>query len=88
MNELLDYIDTCTAEGKRDARLIPWAVERGLFADDQYDNEASIQDSVTALKTRGWVWNHAAGQLERGGWKLWFRSQGKCGAPIAQWSNL
>jgi hypothetical protein len=67
------------AENHSDADLIPWA-------DCNPDNAIAAMRS--ALEAEGWVWNDRQKQLERGGWYVWFRSQGRLSSPIAQWNKL
>jgi hypothetical protein len=70
----------CIAEGISNANLIPY--QRGSCP------MAAIASVRAALEAEGWVWNEAATQLERDGWFVWFRSQGRTAPPIAQWNEL
>jgi hypothetical protein len=49
---------------------------------------AAIANVRAALEAEGWEWNEHMRQLERGGWYVWFRSQGRSASPIAQWAKL
>jgi hypothetical protein len=72
----------CIEENHPHATLIPWAADR------EGDSGAAIESVTIALESLGWVWNESAKQLERGGWYVWFRSQGRLSSPIAQWNKL
>ena len=75
----VSLLHECIAEGHSDATLIPWV---------DCDAEGAIAAVRSALEAAGWVWNDRAKQLERGGWYVWFRSQGRLSSPIAQWNRL
>jgi hypothetical protein len=68
------------AEGFADANLIPWRFDSCPIA--------AIANVRAALEAEGWTWNESEKQLERGGWYVWFRSQGRLSSPIAQWNKL
>jgi len=80
VDTFVSYFAECIAEGHADATLIP----------DQPsgDPEDAIAATRAALEELGWVWNTKEKQLERGGWYVWFRSQGRLSSPIAQWNKL
>ena len=83
-----DQISDSIAAGRGDATLIPWNGNPNLLGIVEPDPERAIAEAVLELIAHGWVWVSARNQLERDGWKVWFRSQGNCGAPIAQWSRI
>ncbi len=70
----------CIAEGIANADLIPYQLGDCPMA--------AIANVRAALEAEGWVWNDHMRQLERGGWFVWFRSQGRLSSPIAQWRKL
>lgn len=72
----------CIAENHPHATLIPWANYR------EGDSGAAIESVTVALESLGWIWNPSKKQLERAGWYVWFRSQGRISSPIAQWDRL
>jgi len=84
-------IEDSIAAGRADAALIPWAGSGpDLFGRYKpYTPDTSIEDMKDRLRVHGgWKWNEANRQLERDGWKIWFRSQGMLSPPIAQWSRI
>jgi hypothetical protein len=70
----------CVAEDISNADLIPYELGACPLA--------AIANVRAALEAEGWVWNESKSQLERGGWYVWFRSQGRLSSPIAQWNKL
>lgn len=79
LDAFLSELAECIADGVSNATLIPWTDE---------DAPSAIEEAETALVSLGWVWNESEKQLERDGWFIWFRSQGKLSSPIAQWSRI
>lgn len=87
-NALVNEIEESIAAGKNNATLIPWVGDTNLFGSADGTSEASILAAREGLEQAGWKWSTAGRCLERNGWQVWFRSQGRCGAPIAQWSKI
>lgn len=85
---LSEEIEQSIAGGKGNATLIPWHSEPDLFGGFAETPQASIEAAKKELFHCGWDWSHSRNQMERGGWKVWFRSQGMLSAPIAQWSLI
>jgi hypothetical protein len=52
------------------------------------DSRDSIDAAERELLARGWVENPTLARFERGGWYLWFRSQGELASPIAQFNRI
>jgi hypothetical protein len=69
----------CIAEGISNADLIPYTLGACPMT--------AIANVRAALEAEGWVWSESDQQLTRGGWLVWFRSQGRLSSPIAQWSR-
>jgi len=72
-------LDWCIKHRRPHALCIPW-VNR--------DSRASTDAAVAGLLARGWADNVALDRYERGGWFVWFRSQGQLAAPIAQFNRI
>lgn len=79
LDAFLSHLSESIAEGRADATLIPWIDRNAARSID------AIEDALHSL---GWVWNASAKHWERGGWLVWFRSQGELASPIAQWSRI
>ena len=79
LDAFISHLVESIAEGRNDATLIPWL-----------DNDAAgaIEAAESVLLSLGWIWNESEKQLERDGWFIWFRSQGKLSSPIAQWARI
>jgi len=79
LDAFISELAEAIAEGRWDATLIPWS---------DCDAAGAIEAAGDALMSLGWVWVASAEQFERDGWYIWFRSQGKLSAPIAQWARI
>jgi len=79
LDAFLSELSESIADGHSNATVIPSEDGKSQAAID------AVEDAIAAL---GWVWNASAKQWERDGWLVWFRSQGSCGHPIAQWSRI
>ena len=79
LDAFISHLAESIADGRADATLIPWQDNNAADAIDAAEN---------ALLSLGWSWNPSAKQFERGGWLIWFRSQGVLSSPIAQWSRI
>jgi hypothetical protein len=78
-NDFFVDLDWCMEHRRPHALLIPW-VNR--------DSRESIDAAESGLIARGWVANAELDRFERGGWYVWFRSQGTGAAPIAQFNRI
>lgn len=81
-------IEDAISAGRRDACLIDWANLPQLFPgeEDPQSPTESIAMAKFHLEADGWRWTGS--QLEKDGWYVWFRSQGRESRPIAQWSQI
>jgi hypothetical protein len=72
-------LDWCIENRRPHALCIPW-VNR--------DSRDSLASAHRELIARGWVENVELDRYERGGWYVWFRSQGSGSAPIGQFNRI
>ena len=79
LDAFLSELSESIADGHSNATVIP---------SEDGQSQAAIDAVENAIASLGWVWNASAKQWERDGWLVWFRSQGNCGHPIAQWSRI
>lgn len=78
MNEFYEELDSCIAEKRPHATLIPWVK----------NSRDSLALAHKELIARGWVYRSDLKQFERDGWSVFLRSQGELSSPIAQWDKL
>jgi hypothetical protein len=77
--DFFESLDWCISKRRPHATCIPW-INR--------DSGDSIASAIAELTARGWVENVPLMRFERGGWYVWFRSQGALASPIAQWNRI
>ncbi len=77
---IISEVSESIAINKSNATLLGWD------DDDNWNPTRTIEVAKVAFSDNGWTWNDASRQLEKDGWRIWFRSQGVLSSPIIQWS--
>lgn len=90
---LVEMVEDSIRRGFANATLIEWVYREHPAtlieeAHDEPDPVASICMAALEFKKAGWFWDTTLDRLEKDGWMIWFRSQGKLSPPIIQWSRI